>query len=251
MRLIDCPACGQTLSWRAPSCPKCGHPIQRQPARTLGRGRFIFWLVFCLLIGGCCLSVFVPGYQRIDKAKRDAEERAKREDNELALLEADKKKPPTGHGIAAIEWQTFSPPQGGFIVETPDTPSHLTRPNPTGGPAFDIWLLTNRDLEYAILYVQVGHPISVEETFTGLKKNVLTTKPGLQLVSENPLTLQGFSGRAGVFRNSGNSNQGLIRHSYVVGNDSYMLDVEGSDISNCSDAQRFLRSFRLLRLAKE
>jgi len=70
MRLIDCPACGHQLSKQAPICSECGHPIKRQPTRTVGRRRLWFWLTFCLLIGGCFFSQLLPACNKIEDAKK-------------------------------------------------------------------------------------------------------------------------------------------------------------------------------------
>ena len=48
MALVSCPECGNSVSERAPACPKCGAPIAAQTIEATGKGWKAAQLIFGL-----------------------------------------------------------------------------------------------------------------------------------------------------------------------------------------------------------
>jgi len=54
MKLRTCDACGEMVSPKATSCPKCGHPLKKKIGKVQGCFQVIFFLIF--------FGVFVAGF---------------------------------------------------------------------------------------------------------------------------------------------------------------------------------------------
>ena len=159
-------------------------------------------------------------------------------------------------------WKPFESSDGGFTISFPGKPGFQTQPVQTAlAPLVNhIHGLDIGVAFFAVAYADV--PVSVSLTDRELINRALDAGrdralagTGDKLISEAPLTLDGYTGRYVL-----SSHEGGLTHSqsYVVGNRLYQLDVVSDDYRNSPAedqkffadlVKRFFNSFKLTRKA--
>lgn len=56
MPVMNCPACGGTVSAQAPTCPHCGHPLRATPTSEAGGCGYVLLIVVGVLIAGAMVT---------------------------------------------------------------------------------------------------------------------------------------------------------------------------------------------------
>jgi hypothetical protein len=152
--------------------------------------------------------------------------------------------------IPDSRWKEFTDPNKMFCVQFPGNAQERLVPV-EGDPGLNrkLYVVDLKAMAYIVSVIEIPRHqmkfITMEQRFKGVRDGMLQSKPGSKLISEQPITHDGNTGRELVlhFPKEGN----LVVRLIAVDTHMYLLIAGGQKYhAQTPDVQRFFRSFRVL-----